>query len=623
MDEAPRVVTPSSERVPLAIAEALYPGARRLPLADEQTLARARALLDGGPGLAPAFDLSCRLVDAACRLTHGRGIADLDRRAQQRALARLRRVGPLSAVLDASHLLFGLAHFDRPDVRARLPTIEPSPARPERSPWTERVLRAADLEEDLECDALVIGTGAGGAVVGAELAARGHAVVFVEEGPLRGRDELGGGAVHAHRRLYRPPAFAVGNAAVPILSGRLVGGSTAINTGTCFRPPDAVLDGWADALGTEALRPDAIAPFVDRVEARLGVREVEPALVGPVLDVVTRGFGALGASVERVRRNAEGCEGRGFCDFGCPRGARRSVDQAYLPGAVARGALVVAEAPVERLLREGDRITGAVIEGSGRRLHARAVVLAAGALETPHLLWRSGLGGAALGANLSIQPSAGIAALMPEPVRAARQVPQGWCSRALEAEGTLIVGAQPDATLAPLVLAARGEALAAVLERFEHLAMAGVLVADAARGRLVLGPRRARLAGYRLAEEDRRRLHRGLVLAGEAFVAAGARALLPGVRSFARLDSAADRARFADSIPRASELLLTSFHPMGTCRIGREPASSVVDLDHRVHGTRGLFVADGSVLPGPLGVNPQITIMALATRAAEAIDAAL
>lgn len=619
MDDAPRVVTRSSERVPLAVVEALYPGARRLPHADEQTLARARALL-GGPRLSAAFDLGCRLVDAATRVTHGRSFADLDRAAQQRALDRLRRAPPFGALLDASHLLVGLAHFDRPDVRARLPSIEPPPARAERPRWTAQVLRAEDLDADLECDVVVVGTGAGGAVVGAELAARGHAVVFVEEGPLRSRDELGGGAVAAHRRLYRPPAVAVGRAIVPILSGRLVGGSTAINTGTCFRPPDAVLEGWARELGVAALGPDAIGAYVARVEARLGVAEVSPALVGPVLEVVERGFGAVGHAVERVRRNAEGCEGRGFCDFGCPRGARRSVDRVFLPSAVERGALVVAEAPVRRVVVEAGRAVGVVV--GERIVRARAVVLAAGALETPQLLHRSGLGGPALGAHLSIQPSAGIAALMPEPVRAERQIPQGWCSRALADEGTLIVGAQPDATVAPVVLALRGEALAHVLERFEHLAMAGVLVADATRGRLVLGPRRARVARYDLAPEDLRRLHAGLALGAEAFAAAGATTILPGVRSFARIDGPAERARFGRASLRPEDLLLTSFHPMGTCRMGARASASVVDPDHRVHGVRGLFVADASVLPGPLGVNPQITIMALAARAADVVDAA-
>ncbi|MCB9596001.1 MAG: GMC family oxidoreductase [Sandaracinaceae bacterium] len=618
-------MTTQADRVPLALAEALFPGSASLPMADERTLSTTRALLAEAPSVSAALAAAWRALDGSARLTTGRGIADLDRAAQQRVLARFGRVPALSAALDACHLCFGLAHFDRDDVRRALPSAEPPPRADDPPRWARQVVRASEVGEELECDVVVVGTGAGGAVVGAELAARGHAVVFVEEGRRRGRHELGGGALAAHRALFRPPALALGNALIPVLAGRLLGGSTAVNTGTCFRPPEAVLERWCEELATDALSPAALAPRVARVEARLGVAPVARSLVGPVLDVVERGFGALGLDVEVLRRNAEGCEGRGFCDFGCPRGARRSVDVAYLPDALGRGAVVLENTCAERVSVVDGAAKGVhtVCEGRSVFVRARAVVLAAGALESPRVLARSSLGGPALGAHLAVQPSAVISAMMDEPVRVAGQVPQGWCSRALAAEGVLLIGAQADATLAPLVFGLRGEPLARVFDRFDHVVTVGVLVADSATGRLRLGRGATGLARYDLARADVERLHGGLAVVARALHAAGARAIYPGVRRHPVLEGAADRRAFERARLAPRDLLLTSFHPLGTCRLGRHPDRSVVDLDHRVHGVEGLYVVDGSVVPSALGVNPQITIMAMATRAAEGIGDAL
>jgi len=591
-------------------------------MADERTLGDARALAHD-VGLGPvALDRACRGIDLVSRASRGRAFADLGFAAQQRVLASATRLPGVGATVDACHLLFGLAHFDRDDVRRPLPHAEPPPSRGEPNAHAERFVVGAEVDAPIECDVAVVGTGAGGAVVGAELSARGHAVVFIEEGAARPRHELSATALDAHRRLYREPTLAIGNALVPILAGRLVGGSTAVNTGTCFRPPEAVLERWCEALRSDDLAPERLAPQVARVEARLGVAPVAESLVGPVLAHVRRGLGALGHDVELVRRNAEGCEGRGFCDFGCPRGARRSVDAAYLPHALARGSLVLTDASARRVLIEGRRAVGVRVASRGRvfDVRARAVVLAAGALSTPHVLHRSGVGGDALGRHLCVQPSAIVGAMFDAPVRGPGQVPQGWCSRGLASDGVLLVGAQADASVAPLVLALRGQPLAEVLERFEHVAFAGVLVEDRGVGRLVLG---SRVARYSLTDETRARLTRGMVHAARAFEAAGASAILPGARTLPRLDGRGAADRLEAAAPKAHDLLLTSFHPLGTCRMGRDRRTSVIDLDHRVHGTDALYVVDGSALPSALGVNPQITIMALATRAAARVDAAL
>jgi choline dehydrogenase-like flavoprotein len=115
-------------------------------------------------------------------------------------------------------------------------------------------------------------------------------------------------------------------------------------------------------------------------------------------------------------------------------------------------------------------------------------------------------------------------------------------------------------------------------------------------------------------------MHDAMVHAAELSRAAGARRIYPFVVGHAPLDTVADLRAFRQERLGPSDFVWTSYHPLGTCRMGRDPKTSVVDLDHAVHDVPGLYVVDASTVRGPIGVNPQMTIMALATRAAARIS---
>jgi choline dehydrogenase-like flavoprotein len=611
----------------LALLEAIIPGSDSIPPADEATLVRTEEVVQSvSPNLVPLFRKAQRALSEAAVLSTGRSFAALDTREQQALLQRWYQTPALRSALAALSLVYKFVHFDRPGVYERLGGRLNVVPEGEEPPWRRQMMLATDLpaDETLECDVVVVGTGAGGAVVGRELAERGRAVVFVEEGSYHDRRDFDGSSVRAHLSFYR---FAVtfGNTVMPLFMGRLVGGSTAVNGGTCFRTPPWVLDRWCDDLRTDECAPGAMKPWFERVESFLGVAPTEPRFLGPIDDVVSRGCDALGWSYGRIPRNAPGCEGSGFCNFGCRTDARRSTNISYIPAALRRGALCMTELHADRVLTEGGRAVG--IEGvarDGRRVKVRAsaVILAGGSIPTPLFLMRQGICNKSgqVGRNLSLHPSGGLNALFDEEIRGADFVPQGHAVDQFARDGIMILTALGDHNVEAVTLPMSGKPLMDVLDRRNHLAGVGTLVADASPNGRVWWERAGKPAiTYNLQREDLRRLHEANVRAGEMFLAAGAKRLYPLVltRPIVEPD---DFHEFRRQPPSASELVVVSYHPLGTCRMGRDPKTSVVDSDHQTHDLKRLFIVDGSTINGPLGVNPQLTIMAVATRAAARID---
>jgi choline dehydrogenase-like flavoprotein len=619
--------TPGYRRAALAVAETLIPGSGDTPFADEATVARAEEVVRRfDPRAVPLWRAAIRALDYAAVARKGRPLHALSA-AEQDALLRAWEGEPLMrAPLTAVAAVLKLVHFDRPAVYARRggrPNLITALDRPR---WTSAVHRASEWEGDdtIECDVIVIGTGAGGAVVGRELAERGHAVVFVEEGEHYRRDAFDGSSVRAHQRFYRA-AVSFGNVMMPIFAGRLVGGSTAVNTGTCYRTPDWILNRWCEDLGTDALSPGAMKRHFERVEGRIGVEPAPLDKVGPLGALMARGCDELGWRHGPTLRNAQGCTGDGFCDFGCSSGARRSTDVAYLPAALERGAMLLTGLHAERVLVESGRAVG--VEGrarSGRKLRVRGrrVVLAGGAIPTPMFLQRQGLCNRSdqVGRNLAVQPSGGFAALFDEEVDAHRHIPQGYTCDEFVREGQLLMTAQVDVNVTPLVFPFNGRRLMSVLDDHRHLGEFALLLADtAAQGRVT-----GEIGGYPsirydIAPKDVQRMQTLMVRAGKMCLAAGAKKLFPITHKHRELQGEPGLRAFEQDTMSAGDFVWLSYHPMGTCKMGSDPRASVVGLDHQTHDVPGLYVVDASTVPSALGVNPQLTIMAMATRAAEGI----
>jgi choline dehydrogenase-like flavoprotein len=250
-------------------------------------------------------------------------------------------------------------------------------------------------------------------------------------------------------------------------------------------------------------------------------------------------------------------------------------------------------------------------------IEADRVVVAAGTLHTPGLLAASGIAHPQLGRNLSIHPATAAWALMDEDVDMARGVPQSYCVDEFAAEGLMLEGiAGPPDHLA-MAVPHSGDRHREVMLQYRRVAQFGLMVSDTSRGRVLTG-RLARRAGrpvvrYDLNRHDVRTVHRGVVRLAQLLFAAGARTVFTPVAGARELHGG-DTAPLERLQPRAQALKLMAFHPLGTARAAARPQDGVVGEHLEVHGVPRLHVCDGSVVPTALGVNPQMTIMALATR---------
>ena len=614
----------------VAVAETALPAGRFLPGAGESTVSKVERFVAKLPAqLSFGLNGLLRGLDAASWLGERRPFRKVKPEKRLALLESWRQGDPIRRLmLRALVSPLKMAHFDDPKLYKQLGCVyEFDKVRLETKPAYMRDRVHANLDGDLavECDVVVVGTGAGGAVVGRELAEAGLAVVFVEEGQYFDRTQFNGRALSMQAKLYRRggSTFSVGNVGIPIPLGQTVGGSTTVNSGTCYRTPDRILRGWQSELGLDELGPEQMARYFERVETVLGVDFAKAELMGGNGRVIARGCDALGFKQHGpLKRNAPECDGQGVCCFGCPTDAKRSTNVSYIPLALKAGAELFAGAKMTRVIVDGGRARGIVATtstGHTLTVRARAVVIACGSIMTPLVLDSQGLGGRSgqLGRNLSIHPACGVLAEFDEEILPWKGIPQGYSIHELHDEGILYEGASVPLEMTMSMTQLIGPELIRLAESYDKVASFGFMVEDTSRGsvRAVMGQP---VIQYWLQDKDVSHIKRGVDVLAQIFFAAGAKRVHLPISGFDVLEPD-DLPALRRATVRAWDLDLSAYHPLGTARMGKDPATSVVGPDHEMHDTEGLYVVDGAAVPTSLGVNPQITIMALATRAAEKI----
>lgn len=480
-----------------------------------------------------------------------------------------------------------------------------------------------EKEVVVHADACVIGSGAGGAVVADTLSRAGFKVAVVEEGFLFNRPFFRSHTPFERMRaMYRNNGLTAtfGNTFVALPMGKAVGGTTVVNSGTCFRAPEDRLRHWADQWGASLFAPEAILPCHEEVEDFLNVRDIPEEVLGNNAKVMRRGCERLGLRGRPIRRPLGNCHGYGECPFGCPTDAKLAMHISFLPRAVAQGAKIFAGCRVEKIHHKNgvaDSLTATILdaetgERAGRlRVTFQALFCCAGAVYTPVVLKQSGLApNPHVGRHLRIGPACGVIGLFDEAIH-------GWKGtlQSFYLEDTIPEGILLEATFTPPGMASStwlrpfGKELQQQIADIQHTAIIGVMASDDSEGRIVTG--RPYII-YHLIRKDVARLTRGLAIAARILFAAGAKEVHTLCYPFRRLRTEADVRVMEASLPHPSQFHLSAFHPVGTCRMGADPARCVVGPDGKVHGTENVYVADASLFPTSLKVNPQISINAAA-----------
>ncbi len=466
----------------------------------------------------------------------------------------------------------------------------------------------------------------------ATLAEAGLDVIVLEAGEAYDRDSYPSDPLAAIAALYRDGGLTIaeGRPAIPVPVGRAAGGTTVVNSGTCFRAPDPVLAEWRERFGLEWAGD--LAPHFAAAEEFLRVAPVDVERMGRNGQLTMEGAAALGASGGPIARNAGPCVQCSSCPLGCRIDAKRGMHVSYLPRAVAAGARLLTGVEADRVLVERGRAVGVATSpadgpksGDIGHIQARrrgfgvrarvATIIAGGALGTPELLLRSGLGGRHVGHNLHIHPASWVGARYEEEVRGWDGVMQSYYVDEWERERLLL-----EATFTPLGfggawLPGTGREHQRAMLDFGHVGSIGVHLSDASSGRVRLAGNGAMRVGYSLTQEDADRLVFGIARAAEIHFAAGASEVYPNI---ARAGTLRPRQlpEFESTRFKPSELRLEAFHPMGTARISSDDREGVCAPNGSVNGVDGLYVADASLFPTSLGVNPMMTVIAFSTQIA-------
>jgi len=607
-----------------------------LPNADDRL--RLRLLLSGLGSPFVNLALSGRFaafdrMDQEARVALLRGWAE--------SAIQLRRAGfqALKKLINVVHYAWPGADGSHPAWRA---AGYPGPLPPPASPPAPR-LPTLDIAADLtlECDVVICGSGAGGGVAAGVLAEAGRSVIVLEKGDNFGPEDFTQVEGDMLKAGYLDAGLLMTQSgSLPILAGSCLGGGTVINWTTSFALREPTRAEWDRKSGLSLFASPRLTESFERVMRRVDVN-TDNSVPGVRDQLLEKGLKACGYHVGTIPRNATGCVTGlecGYCGYGCRHNAKNSTAKTYLADAVAHGARLVVRCNVERVLKEGGHavgVTGTVRTADGRTVtltvRGRAVIAACGALHTPALLARSGLGNPLIGRGLRLHPVTAIAGFFNERV-------EPWSGNLQTRHSDQFAnqddwyGAKLETGPIHWTLPASAfgwddpQQHARDVQRLGNISVCGILLRDRDSGRVVTARDGRPRVHYELSAYDANHLRVAMRGGAEVLAAAGATELMtlqqPPVRATPGAAGWLDdytRRIDAGGIDRA-KMALISFHQMATCAMGADPRRGVIGETGETFDLPGLYIADGSAFVTSSGVNPMITIMAIADHVARGIN---
>ncbi len=477
-------------------------------------------------------------------------------------------------------------------------------------------------------DFVVVGTGAGGASCAHVLSAAGYSVILLEEGSYLDTRTRPRHILASMSQAVRDfgTQTTSGTVPIPLLQGKCVGGSTAINCGIIWRMPEDVCQLWQNTYGLDDLLDEhAMERIYARLESDLGVTETPVHTWGGNGHAMAEACARLGLPGKPMRRNTPGCKGSARCLQGCPNAARQSMDVSYVPRALSQGARLYTQARVKRVLIQQGRargVKGRWVDAQGRMrgvftMHARrAVILSAGALHTPMIIQQSGIKGW-VGHFFRAHPGTPVVARFDRPIGMHQGGTQAY-EVPLRERGFKL----ESLNIPPELLAARipgaGSMWQERITQLDHFAQWAAMIRMRATGTIRTGWGTRPIVDYTPTEHDLRTARDAVTLLCRMFFAIGAIEVYPGLASAPQVLCSPSEITAIEALPlRPSEFHFVASHLFGGAIAGADPRQSVVGPDLQSHLVPGLYAMDASVFPSNLGVNPQHSIMAVSYRAAE------
>lgn len=494
-----------------------------------------------------------------------------------------------------------------------------------------------EADAELSCDVLIVGSGAGGGLAAGLLAAKGKDVILLEKGPFMSGPDFNEHEAEMIRKTYdKQAAFQTKSGSVTVFAGSCLGGGTTINWTGAFKTPDYVLQEWSDEHGLKfATTPEFQASF-DSVFERSNVN-TDNSPHNPQNAALWKGSEKLGEHVECIARNVEGCakdgnaDSCGFCGMGCRRGNKRGTLPTYIRQAAENGARIIPGATFQKLSISNSKVTGGnalVKTANGKtiqiKIKSKQVILAAGSIHTPAILLRSGINNPGIGQNLFFHPTVGVTGIYDETIQPYLGVMMSAVNKQhMQLDGNFGYWIETP-PLHPGVgaLALPWESPAQHkrdLLKSGNMAAFIVLTRDKFGGRVKIDAKGNPIVEYEMSRFDRDHMLKGIRKAFELHRAAGAaQVIFPHAQRkvFNLKTSKVSPDAWLDRLPKwgwkANQAAIFTAHQMGTCAMGTDPSRHPVDLEGKVRGYEGLYVVDGSLLPSAAGVNPMMTIMAMA-----------
>ncbi|HUT54504.1 MAG TPA: GMC family oxidoreductase [bacterium] len=490
--------------------------------------------------------------------------------------------------------------------------------------------------ERVDADVVVVGTGAGGAVAAWRLRKAGKSVALIEEGSFIKPEQYTTDSWAAMRQLYRDNGMRamVGTMIIPTMQARVVGGTTVVNSAICFRLPDDVLDGWVETEKLRGLTSAGLAPHFEEIERITNISPEPDEYLGMNNLLMRKACENIGWKGEPIARNSRGCKGCGVCMSGCVEGAKLSTDRSFVPLFLEAGGELYTDCRIEKIITENGRVvgvSGAMIEprtltDSTKTLEvrAKAVVISCGAMGTPVLLQKNDLANSSgmVGRNLCNHTATGMVGFFKERVCAWEGVNQGYCCDEFRKDGFIVEVAWAPPDVIGIRLPGFGIRHKDMMARLGDMALWGAMIRAKSTGRVMASSKGwSPTIIYNMNRRDARLMQIAMKATADLLFAGGAEYICPGINKVpSEIHDRRKTSLIMEANLKATDFSPIGNHPNGTCRMSEDQKRGVVNSYGETHDVKNLFIADASIFPNSPGVNPQVTIMALASHIADHIS---